>query len=168
MNKRIVLVSTLLGGIFSAGAAAAFDIPAYIDDPQKVSDNICVIIKENTPVRRGAEEAQNLSAKTNETIVEYAAKLYAEALSIRAGMAAAGGAAGTAEAAGEKALGAIMGSSNKQEVLQNDVKPQIKSIALHVRQIVELEAGIANLQGAQLLSAMDEVSCEDSDEEEEQ
>lgn len=165
MNRQKLIALSALGCFIAAANALAFDIPAYISDPQKVSDNICVIIRENTPVRRNAQDAQNLSEKTNETIIEYAAKLYAEALSIRAGMSAEGGAAGTAKAVAEKAAGALLGSSDKQEVLQNDVKPQVKSIALHLKQIVELEAAIANLQGAQLLSAMDEVRCEDVDEE---
>ena len=166
MNKlcRAILLM-FAAGLLAIPAVRAFEVPSYIQDPQKVNDNICVIIKENTVVRKNSQTAQDLFQKTNETIREYAARLYADALSIRAGMSSQGGNL----AAAEKLAGSLLGSSDKHEVLQNDVKPHIKNIALHVKQIVELEAAIANLQGAQLLSGMDEVSCEDAaDEEDEQ
>lgn len=147
-----------VGIIFwTVGQVQAFDIPSYIEDPQKVGDNIDIIIEQNTPIRSGVNAAQDLSAKTDETIAEYAARLYAEALSIRAQMTKKEGATGVVE----NVVGNLTGSSNKKEILQNDVKSQVKSIALHLKQIVELEAAIINLQNTQLLVGMDEIYTED-------
>lgn len=184
----------VIGAFFiSLSSAEAFDVPSYIKDPQKISDNICVIIEQNTAARKNSQTAADLETKLNDTINEYAARLYAEALSIRTTLAAEGQngqggnmmgmaqqgldmAGGMGGEAAQKAAGAVkqaaglakslLGSSNKQEVLQNDVKPHIKSIALHLKQIVELETAIVNLQGIKMLAGMEDVGCKDETAEE--
>ncbi len=152
MNKKLKILSLIIFCLFlKKGEAEAFEIPSYIEDPQDVNGNIDIIIEQNTPIRGGLSRAQNLSSKTNETIAEYAARLYAEALSIRATLNKK-----TPESSSQ--TGISLGSKNKQEILQNDVKSQVKNIALHLKQIVELETAIVNLQSTQLLVGMDEVS----------
>ena len=155
-NKRIHWTGLLFCYVFAIKEVLAFEIPSYIEDPQDVSGNINVIIEQNTPDRGTITNAQETSQKTNETIAEYAARLYAESLSIRAGLSQK---AGTDEVK-------TTGSTNKQEILQNDVKSQVKNIALHLKQIVELETAIVNLQSTQLLVGMDEVSTSDGSSEE--
>ena len=163
-NKQIKWAVFLCCSFLFVKDVQSFEIPSYIEDPQKVSDNIDIIIEQNTPIRRGTTSAQELSQKTNETIAEYAARLYAEALSIRAQMSKEKGAVEAVEDIG----GNILGSTNKQAILQNDVKSQVKNIALHLKQIVELETAIVNLQSTQLLAGMDEISALDSASEEEE
>lgn len=155
-NKRIHWTGLLFCYVFAIKEVLAFEIPSYIEDPQDVSGNINVIIEQNTPDRGTITNAQETSQKTNETIAEYAARLYAESLSIRAGLSQK---AGTDEVK-------TTGSTNKQEILQNDVKSQVKNIALRLKQIVELETAIVNLQSTQLLVGMDEVSTSDGSSEE--
>ncbi len=154
MNKKIINLCLIVFCFFLVQEETrAFEIPSYIEDPQDVSGNIDIIIEQNTPIRGQITSAQDLSDKTNETVAEYAARLYAEALSIRAGL--------TNTSKGTDSLkksNNFLGSSNKQEILQNDVKNQVKNIALHLKQIVELETAIINLQSTQLLVNMDEVS----------
>ena len=161
--QKILLLTAACVAFLALRDANAFEIPSYIEDPQQVSENIDIIIEQNTPMRSGVTAAQDLSAKTNETIAEYAARLYAEALSIRAQMTKKEGATGVVE----NVMGNLLGSSNKQEILQNDVKSQVKNIALHLKQIVELEAAIINLQNTQLLVGMDEIYTDKSDASEE-
>ncbi len=157
-NKKINLLIILCSSIFIIKETRAFEIPSYIEDPQKVSDNINIIIEQNTPKRGTITDAQEMSQKTQETIAEYAARLYAEALSIRASM--------SNEDGGEDVSENTMGSTNKQEILQNNVKSQVKNIALRLKQIVELETAIVNLQSTQMLAGMDEVSTSNSTSEE--
>lgn len=161
-NKKINLLIILCSSIFIIKETRAFEIPSYIEDPQKVSDNINIIIEQNTPKRGTITDAQEMSQKTQETIAEYAARLYAEALSIRASMNKESG----AEDAVDDVAGNSMGSTNKQEILQNNVKSQVKNIALHLKQIVEMETAIVNLQSTQMLAGMDEVSTSNSTSEE--
>lgn len=155
MNKlsRILLLS--LGGlVLLTTAAPAFDVPSYIKDPQKVSENVCIILRENTAERKGINQAGDLSNKLNETINEYAARLYAEALSTRANMSVE-----------KKKNSADERATDKQQILQKRVKKRVKRVANLVKQIVEFEAAIAHLQGTQMLATMDNVRCEDAEDE---
>lgn len=147
-NKGIHWIAVLFCYILTIKEVWAFEVPSYIEDPQDVSGNIDIIIEQNTPNRGTMTNAQETTQKTDETIAEYAARLYAEALSIRARL--------SQKSEADKAK--TTGSTNKQEILQNDVKSQVKNIALHLKQIVELETAIVNLQSTQLLVGMDEVS----------
>lgn len=162
-NKQIKWATILCCSLLFVADAQSFEIPSYIEDPQDVSGNINIIIEQNTPKRSSSAAAQDLTQKTQETISEYAARLYAEALAIRASMSQK---AGTADAI-ESLADNVLGSTNKQEILQNNVKSRVKNIALHLKQIVELETAIVNLQSAQLLAGMDEVSTSDNESEEE-
>lgn len=166
MNKmfhRMMAVSLL--SLLPLSAAKAFDVPAYIKNPQDVSGNIDIIIKENTAPRTSSKNAQELRQKLDDTINEYAARLYAEAFVISA--------AASAEAAGDNSLagkasdlvGGLMGSTDKNQVLQDNVKEPAKEIAESVKQLMELEAAIANLEGLQILSRLD-VSYDSEAEEE--
>ncbi len=162
-NKQIKWATIICCSLLFVADAQSFEIPSYIEDPQDVSGNINIIIEQNTPKRGSSEDAQDLTKKTQETISEYAARLYAEALAIRASMSKETGAVEVVK----DVAGNILGSTNKQAILQNDVKSQVKNIALHLKQIVELETAIVNLQSTQLLAGMDEVSTSDSGSEEE-
>ncbi len=163
MFRRLMAVSLL--SLLPLSAAKAFDVPAYIKDPQDVSGNIDIIIKENTAPRTSSKNAQELRQKLDDTINEYAARLYAEAFVISA--AASAEAAGDSSLAGKAGdlVGGLMGSTDKNQVLQDNVKEPAKEIAESVKQLMELEAAIANLEGLQILSRLD-VSYDSEAEEE--
>ena len=155
MNKLShMLLLSFWGLVVSASAAMAFDVPSYIKDPQNVSENMCIILRENTAKRKGVTTAGDLSDKLNETINEYAARLYAEALSTRANMSVE-----------KKKNSADERATDKQQILQKRVKKRVKRGAKLVKQIMELEAAIAHLQGTQILATMDNVRCEDAEDE---
>lgn len=155
MNKLShMLLLSFWGLVVSASAAMAFDVPSYIKDPQNVSENMCIILRENTAKRKGVTTAGDLSDKLNETINEYAARLYAEALSTRANMSVE-----------KKKNSADERATDKQQILQKRVKKRVKRVAKLVKQIMELEAAIAHLQGTQILATMDNVRCEDAEDE---
>lgn len=163
-NKEKIVCAVILSFcVIITQELKAFEIPSYIEDPQDVSGNIDIIIRQNTPIRRDSEGAQDLSDQTNETITEYAARLYAEALSTRAQLTKNANAS-----AAEKVTDKILSSSNKQEILQNNVKSQVKNIAIKLKKIVELETAIVNLQNTQLLVGMDEIHMNDVSEENEE
>lgn len=155
MNKLShILLLSFWGLVVSVSAAMAFDVPSYIKDPQNVSENMCIILRENTAKRKGVTTAGDLSDKLNETINEYAARLYAEALSTRANMSVE-----------KKKNSADERATDKQQILQKRVKKRVKRVAKLVKQIMELEAAIAHLQGTQILATMDNVRCEDAEDE---
>lgn len=163
-------------------SAKSFEVPSYIEDPQNIEDNICIIINANAPDTTSGSSVVSGNRKINETIGEYAARLYADAISIRANMVnnassgnmateavselggMIGGKAGKAVQEGISALSSILASKDKAAVLQNDVKRSIKNIAIYLKQIVELEAGIANLEGLQVITSLGDVKCEGNEE----
>ena len=155
MNKMFFSLLVAVLSLLPLSAAQAFDVPTYIENPQDVSGNIDIIIKENTAPRTSSKNAQDLRQKLDNTINEYAARLYAESFIISAASSAA--ASGNNSAVGKISglASGLLGATDKNHVLQDKVKAPAKEIAENVKQLMELEAAIANLEGLQILAGLD-------------
>lgn len=183
MNKhKTIAIFFLFVCLHVLSNAYAFDVPSYIKDPQDVSNNICLIINKNTPESTNAGTVQAGNKIVADTLSEYAARLYADAISMRANMVggsssggAIAGAVGDATSmlnngATQKiagvatAIAGLLSSKDKASVLQNEVKRPVKNIAIYLKQIVELEAAIANLQGLQVLTSLSGTKCNQEEE----
>ena len=151
------------------GNVKALDILAYIEDPQDITGNIEIIVKENTPIVKSSEDAEAWEQKSNEMLRQYATQLYADAISTRAKMMGSSspetdttildgvnlpGQAG-AIMEGVKSIFKKLSSKSQDNtsILQNEVKDYNKNIALRLKQIANLEASIANLKGFLALRA---------------
>ena len=185
MNKHnIIAIFCIVACLRVLSNAHAFEVPSYIKDPQDVSNNICLIINQNTPESTNAETVDAGNKIVADTLSEYAARLYADAISIRANMVGSSGSGSGGMVAGavgeaasmlnneavQKVAGAataiagLLSSKDKAAVLQNEVKKPVKNIALYLKQIVELEAAIANLQGLQVLTSLSDTRCNQEEE----
>ena len=183
MNKQnIIAIFCIVACLHVLSNAHAFEVPSYIKDPQDVNNNICLIINQNTPESTNAETVDAGNKVIADTLSEYAARLYADAISIRAKMVGSSSSGGmVAGAVGEAAsmlnneaaqkvagvataIAGLLSSKDKVAVLQNEVKKPVKNIALYLKQIVELEAAIANLQGLQVLTSLSNTRCNQAEE----
>lgn len=158
---------TMLLTISLVNKANALDIPSYIEDPQDIGENIKIILEKNTPVTDNPESSEEWELKTRELLRQYAAQLYADALSVRANMVGSSTpsysssdgstipGAGKVVGAVKSIFGKLAGNSESNtEVLQNEVKDYIKNISLRLMQISNLEASIGNLQGLMTINAV--------------
>lgn len=178
MNKLLFLLFGFVG-MFCSNISKAVDFPSYISDPQKVNENIDVILQANEARPEDTQSAINSAEERKDILREYSANLYANALAVRAQMVGTEGASSSGldiNKTGDKVLGELKGqmgeqvgavvdfgkklyeklqSKNKTSILQNELKEPNKNIALRLRQIIELEAAIANLQATQMLHKID-------------
>ena len=147
--KNIVIFGLVTGFcLLCINNAWSFNIPSYISDPQDVNGNVCIIIDENAPSNINTHIAEEEELKHRETINEYATRLYSEALAIRVEML-------------RKENKKKTSSSTKEAIMQDQLKKQFADIAVNVKRIVELEAAISNLQGAEQLFSLGSMSCKD-------
>ena len=162
------ILYTALFCVLNISDVRALDIPAYIEDPQDVSANVEIIIKENTPITENSEKAENWEIKTKDLLIQYAAQLYADALSIRANMVGSEGSEDTEEENKSIFNQLAPKSEDNTSVMQNEVKNYIKNISLRLMQIANLEASIGNLQGLMMIDTINvSLANKAKDEEEE-
>ncbi len=179
MNRLLFLLSVFVS-LSISGFVSAVDIPSYIEDAQKVNENIEIILQNNESRSDDTQSAINSSEERKALLREYSSRLYADALAIRAQIVGTEKFASSSLNIGDSGnqvldelsgqmgdeLGGIISglgktllskleSKNKTSVLQNELKEPNKNIALRLKQIVELETAIANLQATKMLHAID-------------
>lgn len=157
-NKSIICFAALL--LFHVGNAEAFDIAGCLDsyakehkieyDLNKPDTMIRPIIYCHTVTGSGAESAADAADTVNNIINGYAVELYGEAIAVRAQMGE-DAKTGSARKLAQKALSSFM-AKDKKSVIQDKVAPNYKDIAKNISKIIELEARIANLEAARLIS----------------
>ncbi len=145
---------------FRIEAARAFDIAGCLDsyaqthkieyDLNKPDTMIQPIVYCHTVTGSGAESAVDAADTINGIINGYAVELYGEAIAVRAQMNK-DAQSGSAQKLAKKALSSLM-AKDKKSVIQDKVAPNYKDIAKNISKIMELEARIANLEAARLIS----------------
>lgn len=159
-RSLIVCIWTVILAVAIPHFAQAFDIAGCLDTYAKEHnikynlDNPDTMIKPiiycHTVTGSGSESAIDAEETINNIINGYAVELYGEALSVRANMAKDAG-AGSAKKLAKKAL-SMIGAKDKKTIIQDKVAPNYKDIAQNISKIIELEARIANLEAAWLIS----------------
>lgn len=157
-NKKLIYV--VLFALLMSGSAFAIDIPGCIDNYakengikyhiEKPATMVEPIVYCHTVTGTSSKSAMEAGATVNNIINGYATELYGKALSIRASQVA--NADPTSPAALGKAALGMLGSKDKKAVVQEKVAPNYKDISTHISQIIELEAQIARLEAATLIS----------------
>ncbi|MBS4772910.1 MAG: hypothetical protein KHX55_01380 [Proteobacteria bacterium] len=158
-NLIMCLMAAVLTGAVPH-SVMAFDIAGCLDtyakehnikyDLEKPDTMIRPIIYCHTVTGAGAESAIEAEETINNIINGYATELYGEAISVRAQMME-DSKSGSAKKLAKKALSSFM-AKDKKSVVQDKVAPNYKDIAKNISKIIELEARIANLEAARLIS----------------
>lgn len=158
LNRFFILA--VLSALFVSTSAFAMDIPGCVDNyakekgikynVEKPATMIEPIIYCHTVTGSGSSSAIEAASTVNNIVNTYALELYGSALAIRASQVANAGPKSPA-ALGKKAF-SMLGSKDKKAVVQEKVAPNYKDIAKHISQIIELEAQIARLEAATLIS----------------
>lgn len=140
--------------------AQAFDIAGCLDtyaqehnikyDMEKPDTMLQAIIYCHTVTGAGAESAIEAADTINTIINGYATDLYGEAIAVRAQMGK-DAQSGSPKKLAQQALSSFM-AKDKKSVIQDKVAPNYKDIAKNISKIIELEARIANLEAARLIS----------------
>lgn len=160
MLNKTSIVCLAFTFLFRIEAARAFDIAGCLDsyakehnieyDLNKPDTMIQPIVYCHTVTGSGAESAAEAADTVNAIINGYAVELYGEAIAVRAQMGE-DAKSGSAKQLAKKALSSFM-SKDKKSVIQDKVAPNYKDIAKNISKIMELEAGIANLEAARIIS----------------
>lgn len=162
MSAKVNMIS--LGAAIFLGIASrpvlAFDIAGCLDtyakehniqyDLEKPDTMIQPIIHCHTVTGAGAESAIEAEETISGIINGYATELYGEAISVRAQMAE-DSKDGSAKKLAKQALSSFL-AKDKKSVVQDKVAPNYKDIAQNISKIIELEARIANLEAARLIT----------------
>ncbi len=160
-NKKIkIYFAALLLACCWNKNAFAFDISGCVENYAKEHNIdydlnnpdtlIRPIVYCHTVTGSGAESAADAADTINSIINGYALKLYGEAIAIRAKMAA-DAEPNSAAALAKKAMSSLL-AKDKKSVIQDKVAPNYKDISKNISKIIELEAQIANLEAARLIS----------------
>ncbi len=158
-NKKFIfcLIAAL---IYRVETAQSFDIAGCLDtyakehnieyDLNKPDTMIQPIIYCHTVSGSGSESAADAADTVNEIINSYAVELYGAAISVRAQMGE-DSKSGSAQKLAKQALSSLT-AKDKKSIIQDKVAPNYKEIAKNISKIIELEARIANLEAARLIS----------------
>ncbi len=153
MSKRRFIAIFLLG-LFLSSSAWALTVPSYIQDPEDIKSNICLIINEKTATGGGFEDTALISAEKDNIIMKTISSLYAEAFTTLTGLSKNPSAVGDFVSSADP-----VSSTDKKEVLESEVQTKLNSIAKRLNSIVSLEAGMAELEGSMVLHTLQNVRC---------